>query len=61
MKIKFWNDNGANIHSKRSQTFDLENDLGFTEEEWNNLPDSEKEEMVTEWMWEHLDYGWDEV
>jgi len=33
MKIRFWCDSGANIHSCREEVANIEQ-LGFTEEEW---------------------------
>lgn len=61
MKIKVWCNNGANIHSKRQEVIDLERAWGITNEEWHAMPDKEKDEMVKDWMWERLDYGWEDA
>lgn len=55
MKIKFCCDNGANIHSTLEHTFKPK-DLGFTEDEWKELSDDEKMEIVKEWAFERFDY-----
>lgn len=54
MKVTFHLDNGANIHSCRSQTFDLSTDkgerqLGYTKEEWLAKTFDEKQEVLKEW------------
>lgn len=59
MKIKFWCDSGANIHSCRKGSFDLK-EVGLTEEEWYALPDEEKEEIVKPYALERLDWGWED-
>jgi hypothetical protein len=56
MKVTFCCDNGANIHSKRKEKFDTEKDLGFTDEEWNEMTDEEKYEIVKDWAFEKFDY-----
>jgi hypothetical protein len=61
MKIKFCCDNGANIHSKKCVTFDLEKDLFLTEEEWQNMAEDDKFKMVEEWTLEQLDFWFEEV
>ncbi len=61
MKVQFWCDNGANIHSKRYDIFDVEKDLSIAEEEWATLTEDEKYEIVKEWALEWFDYGWKEL
>lgn len=61
MKIKFCSDNGANIHSQRTDTFDLEKNLGITKEEWNEMTDTEKDEVVYQWAMENFSYWWEEA
>jgi hypothetical protein len=61
MKVKFYCDSGANIHSCREETLDTVEDLGLDEGEWETLSDNEKEEHVKDWMSGHLDYGWKEI
>jgi hypothetical protein len=60
MKVKFCCDNGANIHSKREEVFDTKKDFGLTDEEWQEMSDKEKDEMVKEWMWDYLEYWFEE-
>lgn len=60
MKLKIWLDSGANIHSKRETTIDLD-ELGHTEQEWAEFSDKEKEEEVKLIAFETLDWGWEEI
>ena len=60
MKVKFVCNSGANIHSARQETFDTE-DLGFTEEEWNELSDDSKFEVVQDWAKERLEIYWKDI
>jgi hypothetical protein len=60
MKIKFWCDNGANIHSERKDIFTPE-DLGYTEEDWAEMTEDEKQEVVKDWALERFDYGFEEI
>lgn len=61
MKVQYYCDSGANIHSARKETFDTETDLGFTDEEWNEISDDDKDDMVKEWAYERLEYGFKEI
>ena len=54
MKIKFWCDNNANIHSRRSDVF-TPDDLGYTEEEWREMTEEEKHECVKDWAMDRFD------
>jgi hypothetical protein len=60
MKIKFYCDSGANIHSRREEIIDTA-DLGLEEGEWEKLTDKQKEEHVQDWNSGHLEYGWMDV
>lgn len=65
MKVTFNLDNGANIHSCRSVTFDLETEkgqkeLGYTKEEWTDLSDDEKQEEVQNWADNYLEIYYEE-
>jgi len=60
MKVKFWCDNGANIHSKRTEVFSLE-DLGVEEDEWASLTEEQKHEYVRDWAMERFDFGFEEL
>lgn len=61
MKVKFWFDSGANIHSSKELILDVEKDLGFTEQEWIDMSNEDKESVVWETMLQYADYGWEEV
>jgi hypothetical protein len=57
MKFKFWCDSGANAHSCREDECEIE----MTEEEFAAMSDEEKEEMMREYAFERLDWGWERV
>lgn len=61
MKISFNCNSGANIHSKRTEVFDLEKDLNITEEEWNSWSEEDKQKTVEDWAWERLEIYWEEL
>lgn len=60
MRVKFWCNSGANIHSKREEIFDTK-DLGYTDEEWNSLSEESKNKEVETWAWEKLEMGFEEI
>lgn len=60
MKLKIWLDSGANIHSCKRTTIDLD-ELNITEEEWAEYSDKEKEEAIKPIAFETLDWGWEEI
>ena len=43
--IKYWLDSGANTHSCYTGEASLE-DLGLTGEDWDNMRDKEKDELM---------------
>ena len=59
MKVKFVCDSGANIHSARTEVVDTE-DYGYTDEEWLELSEEQKQEIVEEWANERLEVYFDE-
>ena len=59
MKVKFVCDSGANIHSARTEVIDTE-DYGYTDEEWLELSEEQKQEIVEEWANERLQVFFDE-
>lgn len=61
MKVKFWHDNNANIHSTYEETFDTYEDFGMTDDEWNALSEDEKYKLVSEWALQMFDYGYEEL
>jgi len=60
MKIKFFCDSGANIHSCREQILDLE-DLGISEDEWNDMSEDDKYKEAEMWANERLEIGFEEL
>lgn len=54
MKVKYWLDSGANIHSKLTRTIDLDIDP----EEWNEMTESEQEDHMKDIVFQHLDWGY---
>lgn len=61
MKVKFYCDSGANIHSCReSDWLDVEEDLLFGYGEWEKLTDDEKYEIAVDWANNYLDIGYEE-
>lgn len=61
MKVKFYCNSGANIHSRREEILDVERDLGLTEEEWEELSTKDKQEIAMDWAWERLEIGFKEL
>ncbi|ELY2523880.1 hypothetical protein ACM36E_001733 [Cronobacter sakazakii] len=60
-KFKVWLDSGANIHSKYEQVVDLEDDLGIDSEEWDQMTDEGKGEVMKDIAWERMDWGFEEI
>ncbi len=66
MKVTFHLDNGANIHSCRSQSWDLDNPrdvkrFGFTETEWLAMGETDKDETLHEWATQLIDIYYEET
>lgn len=59
-KFKYWLDSGANIHSMRQDTVTLE-EMGLTDEEFDEMPDEQKEELFRDYAFERAEWGWEEV
>jgi len=59
-RVKFWCNSGANIHSERSEILTVEQ-LGYTEEEWLNMAEEEKQKCADDWAWERLEIGFREI
>lgn len=55
MKVKFFCDSGANIHSCRSATLDTVKDLGLDEGEWETYSEDEKYKVAEEWANDRLE------
>ena len=57
MKVKFYCDSGANIHSCREEVVDLVEDWGMTPEECAELTEDDKLELAQDWANDRLDIG----
>ncbi len=55
MIIKAWIDSGANIHSKKEIEIEVE------KEEWDEMSEEQREELVKENVFQYLDWGWEEA
>jgi hypothetical protein len=60
MKVQFNCDSGANIHSCRSEIIDL-NKWNITDEEWDDMNEDQRFELVEQWAWDRLNIWWEEV
>lgn len=59
-KFEIWLDSGANIHSCKNTVVTLD-DLGLSENEWNEMDQDEKDENMRDVAFETLDWGWKEI
>ncbi|MFY3148483.1 DUF7167 family protein [Achromobacter xylosoxidans] len=60
LKFEVWCDSGANIHSCRTQTVTLE-DIGCTEEEWAEMNEDARNEIMQEIAQDRLDWGYRQI
>jgi len=60
VKVKFYCDSGANIHSCREEVADI-SDWGIEDDEWNGMTDDEKWKVAEEWANDSLEIGYEEV
>lgn len=54
MKITFVVDNGANIHSARKETYELE-ELGIEQDEWDEMDDDARYQLAEDMMMQHVE------
>lgn len=59
-RFKVYLDSGANIHSKYEQVVELD-DIGLTDEEWNEMNEKQRDEVMKEVAWEQMEWGYDEI
>ncbi|EAA4852311.1 hypothetical protein DPP06_13125 [Salmonella enterica subsp. enterica] len=59
-RFKVYLDSGANIHSKYEQVVELD-DIGLTDEEWNEMTEKQRDEVMKEVAWERMEWGYDEI
>ncbi len=50
--IEVWLDSGANIHSKRKSSFEIDSN------EWESMTEDQKDEYAREVAWDRMDWGW---
>ncbi|MFA5344804.1 MAG: hypothetical protein WC315_00820 [Candidatus Omnitrophota bacterium] len=61
MKVQFFCDSGANIHScHKSGILDTVKDLGLDDDEWEALSDNEKYKLAEEWANNYLEIYFEE-
>ena len=58
--LHIWLDSGANIHSKHEQTLTWD-ELGHTEEEWDEMTEDEQTEVAKEIAFNYADWGFEKV
>lgn len=51
MKVTFWCNSGANIHSENSETLDVVKDWGLEPGEWEAMDEEQKYKIAEEWAW----------
>jgi hypothetical protein len=61
MKVKFFCNSGANIHSCRESVFDTVKDLCLEEGEWEKMSEDDKFEMARDWANNRLEIGYEEL
>ncbi|EIX3585800.1 hypothetical protein MKB75_002527 [Salmonella enterica] len=59
-RFKVYLDSGANIHSKYEQVVELD-DIGLTDEEWNEMTEKKRDEVMKEVAWERMEWGYYEI
>ncbi|EAO3449517.1 hypothetical protein EAO85_14820 [Salmonella enterica subsp. enterica serovar 4,5,12:b:-] len=59
-RFKVYLDSGANIHSKYEQVVELD-DIGLTDEEWNEMTEKQRDEVMKEVAWERMEWGYYEI
>lgn len=58
MKVIFYCDSGANIHSRKEEEIDLE-EWGIEDDEWTEMDWKEQHEIIEEWAYNNgLELGW---
>jgi len=60
IRIFFWLDSGANVHSAYKDTTSTD-EIGIPDSEWNEMTEDQKDEVMRKLAWERFDWGWREV
>jgi hypothetical protein len=60
-KVRFFLNNGANIHSlRKSDLLDTVEDLGLDEGEWEGMSEDDKQKLAEEWAAEKIEIYFEE-
>jgi hypothetical protein len=59
-QFNVWLDSGANSESTRSTIVSLK-EIGFTNKQWDNLTDLEKDDIMREVAYESAEWGYNEL
>ena len=59
-KIKLFVSTGY-VGSKVEETIDTEEDWNMFDPKWEDMTDDEKSPIVTEWVWEQITAGWEDL
>jgi hypothetical protein len=60
MKLKIWCDSGANHQSCREEIYEFE-DLGMTEDEWDDMTEDEQNNYAQDIAFDRLDWGFSKI
>lgn len=52
IKVRYWLDSGANIHSSYEGTFEIGS------EDWEAMSTKEKDDYAREYAWDRIDWGY---
>lgn len=61
MKVIFFCNSGANIHSCRKEVLDLEKDFGITDEDWLTYSEEDRQRLAEDWANDRLEIGYEEI
>lgn len=59
MRIRYWCDSGASAFSRNTGYVTLE-DLGLTREEWESMPEAEKDALMYDCAHNNYEWGYTE-
>jgi len=48
------------VNSDQEETFDTLEDFGLSDEEWKALSQKDKDELIIDWSWNHIELWIDE-
>lgn len=59
-RFKVYLDSGANIHSRYEAEVDLD-EFGIESDEWDEMSEKERDEVMKEVAWERMEWGYNEI